>query len=188
MDGNKLKKTFEIIKSVVVWIVLVIVVISTMFTLFNAYTSREKDRYLFGYKIMIVTSDSMMATHFKSGDIIFSKRIEAGQVQEGDVITFVSQAMESYGKIVTHKVKNVTKDIDGNLAFETYGTTTGVSDSALATKVLGIYKCKISKVGKFFIFLKTPVGYILFVFTPISLIIIFQLVNCIKALKEYDKQ
>ena len=176
------------VKNVSFWVICVFAIITTAFTIFSASLSKEQYRYFLGYKVMIVTSDSMKATHFKAGDVIISKRINADQIQEGDVITFVSQSIESYGKTVTHKVKTVTKDVNGKIAFETFGTTTGVSDSALATNVLGKYVGKIPSVGNFFIYLKTPTGYLLLVFIPISTIIIFQLVSCIKALKESEKQ
>lgn len=184
MKNLDVKKALIISKKVAFWLVIVVAVFATVFTVIALNASNQKGQSIFGYKLYVVTSDSMSKTDFKAGDVIISKMVDVNTIKEGDIITFQSDAVESYGKILTHKVKKVTVDVNGNKAFETFGTSTGASDTALATKFIGKYVGKVSNLGNFLGFLKTPVGYILFVFTPISIIVIMQLLNTIKLAKD----
>ena len=64
------KKVLNIIKTVLVWIVLVVSVLMMVFTIVSKLTFNQADRNVFGYKFMIVLSDSMSATHFDAGDVV----------------------------------------------------------------------------------------------------------------------
>ncbi|MBQ7339821.1 MAG: signal peptidase I [Clostridia bacterium] len=188
MKNIDVKKALKITKYVVEWVVIVLAVMASVLAIISINASKVKGQSIFGYKLYVVTSDSMSKTDFDAGDVIISKSVDVNTIKEGDIITFVSNAIESYGKILTHKVRRVTMDVNGNRAFETYGTTTGKSDTALATEIVGKYVGKISNVGNVLAFLKTPTGYILCVFTPISIVIIFQAVNTFKLAKETEEK
>ena len=58
---------------------------------------------------------------------------------------------------MTHKIRSLTTDADGQPAFITYGTTTDTDDEMPVTYpyVLGKYEKCLSGVGNFFQFLKT---------------------------------
>jgi hypothetical protein len=43
-------------------------------------------------------------------------------------------------------------------------------------------------VGTFFTFLRTPLGYILFILIPFMLLIIYQGINCVKAFRSYKAE
>ena len=174
------------IKRFIYWLIILLAVTVTVYTVLFITTSESNGHTFFEYKLYVVQTDSMSKTDFKAGDLIISKEVDINTIREGDIITFVSDSFESYGKTVTHKVRNVTKDINGNRAFETYGTTTGYSDSALATKVLGKYVGKISGFGKVVSFLRIPIVYMTCVFIPITITIIYQLINIFKTLKNSD--
>ena len=45
-------------------------------------------------------------------------------LQPGDIIAFTSQDSANFGETVTHKIRSLTTDADGQPAFITYGTTT----------------------------------------------------------------
>ena len=145
-----MKKVFNVIKTVFIWVVLVISVGMMIFTLISVNTFNKHDKNLFGYKFYVVQTDSMSATHFDAGDVIISKAVELSSLKAGDVITFISQNPESMGETITHMIREVTRDAEGNIAFVTYGTTTDTNDEALATMVIGKYQTKLPKVGKFF--------------------------------------
>ena len=182
-----MKKVFNIIKSIFVWMIVVLAVFMMIFTIISVTTFNRNDRNLFGYRAYIVNSDSMAATDFNAGDLIFVKETDPTTLQAGDIITFISQDSASFGEVVTHKIREKTKDHNGNVGFVTYGTTTGVNDETIVTYlyILGKYEGHLPYVGYFFNFLKTPQGYIVCIFIPFMLLILHQGINTVKLFRRY---
>lgn len=187
MNKKKAKKVLSVIKDVFSWIIIVGALLCTVFTVVLVSTSNQNGYEIFGHKFYIARTDSMSATDFSAGDLVICKSVDVNTLQEGDIITFVSKSVKSYGQTVTHKIRRITKDVNGDRAFVTYGTTTDTDDDALATEVLGKYTGKIKGVGNFIVFSKKPIGYILLIFLPFSILITFQTINCVKLLKENEK-
>lgn len=184
-----LKKIWNIVKTVAVWIVVAFAVFMMIFTIISVNTFDRNERSIFGYKFFVVQTDSMKATHFDAGDIIISKEVaDLTTLKEGDVITFISEGSENYGETVTHRIRKVTTDKDGSIAFKTYGTTTDTDDEALASIVLGKYVGKIPNLGAFFLFLKTTPGYIVCILIPFLVLILSQGINCIQLFRRYRQE
>ncbi len=185
-----MKKTLNVIKNILVWTLLAAAICMMIFTLFSVNTFNKTDRDVFGYKFFIVTSDSMSKTDFSAGDIVIVKEVKASTLKEGDIISFISQNDVSFGETVTHKIRQVLKDEKGNLGFVTYGTTSGNNDEKAVTSsyLLGKYVGKIPNLGHFFAFLKTTPGYIVCIFIPFLLLILYQGLNCIKLFRRYKKE
>lgn len=185
-----MKKALNIVKTTLVWLVVALAVFMMIFTVISVTTFNRNDRDLFGYKAYIVNSDSMAATDFDAGDLIFVKETDPAQLQAGDIITFISQASDSYGQVVTHKIRALTTDAQGNPGFITYGTTTNVDDATVVTYpyVMGKYVSHLDGVGSFFNFLKTPQGYIVCIFVPFMLLILYQGINCVRLFIRYKKE
>ena len=153
------KKIIEVVKTVFTWIVVAFAVCIMIFTLVSVNTFDKNERNLFGFKFFVVQTDSMAKTDFKAGDIVIAKEVkDLRELKAGDIITFISESSHNYGETVTHKIREVTKDADGSIAFVTYGTTTDTDDEALATIVVGKYVGNIPNLGAFFLFLKTTPG------------------------------
>jgi signal peptidase I len=129
----------------------------------------------------------MAATDFNAGDLIFVKEVNGSTLKEGDIITFISQNTESFGETVTHKIRRLTRDASGNPGFITYGTTSNVDDATVVTYpyILGKYETHLPYVGTFFNFLKTPQGYIVCIFIPFMILILYQGINCVKLFRRY---
>ena len=185
----KVAKTLGIIKNVFVWTFVVISVSMMIFTFISVKTLDKTDQNLFGYKFFIVQTDSMAKTDFKAGDIVIAKEVkDLRELKAGDIITFISESSHNYGETVTHKIREVTKDADGSIAFVTYGTTTDTDDEALATIVVGKYVGNIPNLGAFFLFLKTTPGYIICILIPFLILIISQGINCIQLFRRYKQE
>ena len=155
-----MKKMLGLIKKIVVFAIVALAVIMMVFTVVSAAIFNRNDRDLFGYKAYIVNTDSMAATDFSSGDLIFVKEVDPTTLREGDIITFISQGTESFGETVTHKIRKLTRDVNGNAGFITYGTTTGVDDDTVVTYpyIMGKYVGPLPSIGAFFNFLKIEVS------------------------------
>lgn len=185
-----MKKALNIIKTTFVWLVVALAVFMMIFTVISVTTFNRNDRDLFGYKAYIVNSDSMAATDFAAGDLIFVKEVDPTTLQEGDIITYMSQNTDSYGQAITHKIRTLTTDAEGNPGFITYGTTTNTDDTTIVTYpyILGKYVSHLTGVGTFFNFLKTPQGYIVCIFVPFMLLILYQGINCIRLFRRYKQE
>lgn len=185
-----MKKAINIIKNIFTWLVVALAVCMMIFTVVSVNTFDRSDRSIFGYKMFIVLSDSMSKTDFEAGDLVLSKKVDPSTLQVGDIISYQSTNLENYGETVTHKIRELTKDAEGNPGFITYGTTTDTNDENIVTYsfVLGKYQMRLVGVGKFFQFLKTTPGYIVCIFLPFLLLILMQGINSIRLFRKYKKE
>lgn len=185
-----MNKAWEITKKILVGIVVITAIAMMIFTLVTVTTCNQTERSLFGYRGFIVRTDSMSATDFSAGDLVIVKEIDPSELVEGDIIAFTSSDAENYGEVVTHKIRKITKDADGNPAFVTYGTTTDTDDESLATyeNVLGKYVQSIPWAGKLFAFIKTTPGYIVCIFLPFLILIILQGVSSVRLFRQYKQE
>lgn len=192
MEDSKKKKMgvkdwLNLISKIGVILILVLAVFMTIFTVVSVAVFDRTDRGIFGLHAFVVESDSMSATDFKAGDLILVKKVDAGDLQAGDIITFQSLNQDSYGKIVTHKIREKVRTEDGRLGFVTYGTTTGSNDEAVVTSefIIGEYSFRLAGVGRFFHFLKTPMGYVFCIFIPFLLLILWQGLGSLRLFRQY---
>ena len=182
-----MKKLLNILSNVFVWVIVVMAVCVMIFTVVSVSTFDRSDRKIFGYRAYIVMSDSMSETDFNAGDVVLIKSVDPATLREGDIIAFTSQDKDNYGETVTHKIRKAITDENGNPGFITYGTTTDTDDSTVVTYpyIQGKYERHIPKIGSFFLFLKTVPGYIIFILVPFAVLLVYQGINCTKAIREY---
>ena len=180
----------KILKNIFVWLFVAVTVCMMVFTIVSVYTFDRSDRNLFGYKAFIVLSDSMSKTDFSAGDLVLVKEVDPSTLKEGDIIAYTSQNTANYGETVTHKIRKLTTDANGEPGFITYGTTTDTDDETVVTYpyVLGKYSSHIPKVGKFFQFLKTTPGYIVCILVPFLLLILLEGIRCIRLFRKYKAE
>ena len=181
-----MKKAVNAIMSVLSTLMMIVAVCVMVFTIISVNTFNRQDRSLMGYKAFIVLSDSMSATDFDAGDLVLTKDVNPAELQEGDIIAYISENPDNYGEVVTHKIRTVNPDG----TFTTYGTTTDTDDAYPVSweQVLGKYDKAIPKVGAFFNFLKTTPGYICCIFVPFALLIMMQGLNTVKLFKQYKRE
>lgn len=144
-----MKKVMNIVKNVVVWLVVIVAVCMMVFTIVSVTTFNRNNRHLFGFRAYVVTSDSMSKTDFDAGDLILVKKVDPTTLKKGDIITYMSQNPESFGETITHKIRTLTTDANGNPGFITYGTTTDTDDATIVTYpyVLGRYEKAIKRMA-----------------------------------------
>ena len=183
-------KALKIIRSIFVWLMVALAVFMMIFTIISVSTFDRADRNLFGYKAFIVLSDSMSKTDFNAGDLVLVKEVDPSTLKEGDIIAYTSQNTSNYGETVTHKIRKLTTDANGEPGFVTYGTTTDTDDETVVTYpyVLGKYSSRIPKVGAFFQFLKSTPGYIVCVLIPFLLLFLLEGIRCIRLFRKYKAE
>ena len=183
-------KVLKVLKNVFTWLLVVAAVCMMVFTVVSVTTFDRNDRDLFGYKAFICRSDSMKATDFAAGDLVFVKEVSPATIKEGDIISYRSEDPDTFGETFTHKVRSLITDENGQPCFITYGTTTGVDDELPVkyTQFQGLYKFDIPKLGTFFTFLKTTPGYFICIFLPFMLLILMQGIDTVKLFRKYKNE
>ena len=183
-------KVLKIIRSIFVWLIAALAVGMMVFTVVSVSTFDRTDRNLFGYKAFIVLSDSMSKTDFGAGDLVLIKEVDPATLKDGDIIAYTSQNNSNYSETVTHKIRKLTTDANGEPGFVTYGTTTDADDETVVTYpyVLGKYQSHIPKVGTFFQFLKSTPGYIVCILVPFLALILIEGIRCIRLFRKYKAE
>lgn len=183
-----MKKALRIIGNILTALILIFALLVMIFTVISVNTVNREDASIFGYKPYIVLSDSMQDT-FKVGDIAVSKTVDVSTLEPGDIITFSSIDPANYGETVTHKIREITT-YEGEPAFVTYGTTTGVDDTYPVpfANVTGEYQFRLPGMGYFFEFLRTPAGYVTLILIPFLLLILLQAIKFFRLARQYKAE
>lgn len=183
-------KLWKVFRTILVWLVVLLAVFMMVFTIVSVTTFNSNQRTLFGYRALIVMSDSMSATDFSAGDLVLTRYVDPDTLQPGDIIAYSSLDPDSYGETITHKIRSRATNASGEPGFVTYGTTTDTDDAIIVTYpyVLGKYTGRIPKAGSFFLFLKTTPGYIVCILLPFLLLILMEGVHCIRLFKQYKSE
>ena len=179
-----MKKALDIAVRIITTVILIFSVCVMIFTVISVNTV-GKDADFLGYKPYIVLSDSMRDT-FAVGDLSVSVQTDPETLEPGDIITFTSIDPSNYGTVITHKIREIT-EYEGEPAFVTYGTTTGVDDSYPVPfdNVIGEYKFRLPKMGYFFEFLTTPAGYVTVILIPFLVLIALQGAKFFRLVRQY---
>ena len=195
--SEKSKKIVDIVVKVFTGLVVAFAVFMMVFTIISVTTLDKNDRNLFGLRMYIVQTDSMskseknkdMKVHFNAGDIVLIKKAkDPYALKDGQIIAFMSQNEDTFGETVTHMIRSVKTDGQGNtIGYVTFGTHTDTNDKALVEPmyVMGVYSGKLPKLGYFFEYLQTTPGYIVCILVPFVLLIGYQGINCVKLFKRY---
>ena len=155
---------------------------------------------IFGYKPLIVMSDSMYP-QIKTNDLIFSKVVEPSTLKVGDVITF----REEGGGVVTHQIHDIKVDGEGNTYFETvginnfardengdiiYNTVNGAAilvvdtDPVYYDQVEGLYVSRMAGFGGFIYWMQSTWGLIVCIGIPLIAFVVYGFIRYNASLKE----
>ena len=134
----------------------------------------EKVVPLFGEYVIITQS---MVPTIKINDAVIVKRSTRDELDIGDVITFQSTDDRYAGLTITHRIVGMQSLSNGNLVYRTKGDNNKIEDSSvvLEDNIYGKVILKLPKFGYVQNFLKTPLGFILFIGLPIFMIIVINI-------------
>ena len=138
------KKLFNIIETIVLYILSAIVIVSAV--LFAVNTSPNKS--IFGYRYYTVLTESM-SPNYNVGDVVIVHIEEADTISVGDVITFnPSSDSEAY---LTHRVTEKVPNYEnsGVTCFKTKGDANSDEDGFLIDerRIVGKVTAGIPKLG-----------------------------------------
>ena len=137
------------------------------------------------FNAYVVLTGSMLP-EIQVYDVVITKKVDAKDLNEGDVITFASADSRFLGTIITHRIikKNPKTGTEG-YTFQTKGDNNNVADSALVPEdnIYGKVILKIPKLGYLQEFLASDGGWIIVILIPCLTVISYDIVKLAKGLK-----
>lgn len=162
----------------------------------------------FGKSYLTVLSDSMNIENedynfkgFKRGDIIVIDRYSWSEASEtqfdlGKIITF--EWVDDNGNLyyLTHRIIDINKEngyylTQGDVASSmnlSIDPADGYAEKVYFVEVVGTYEKTIPWIGNIFLFLQSPLGFLLLVVIPLIGLFIFEIFNFRKAYIGYRKE
>ena len=137
------------------------------------------------YNAYVVLTGSMLP-EIQVYDVVVTKKIEAKDLKEGDVITFASSDTRFLNTIITHRIIKKYYDAEKKeYTFQSKGDNNNVADSALvqSNNIYGKVIFKIPKLGYLQEFLASRGGWIIAILLPCLAVISYDVVKLVKGLK-----
>lgn len=169
-------KVLTVIGTILCVLLLPVLIINCTLII-KSYTNSSEVPSVGGTFPMIILSDSMKP-EFESGDLILCRTTDPEDVKEGDIICFYDPAGNGT-TTVTHRVKEVTTDENGDLAWMTKGDSNNIEDTLLvpSKNLIGEYRSHIPGLGNVAMFMQTTQGLILCVICPIILLVAYDMIR-----------
>lgn len=166
--GQISSKGLNIFLTVVVLIMLPLVV----FTLISSKTNK-----LGGIQSFVVLTGSMEPA-IKTGSVIYTQPTTS--YKPNDVIAFIQN-----GKTITHRIVDA-KITEKSVEYVTKGDANNAKDSeaVLGASVVGEKVFVVPYLGRLIIFLSTVKGFALLIVMPISLFVLFEILNIKKEMEK----
>lgn len=161
---------------VILCVILVPILIMNLTLIAKSFMNKEDVPNVGGRFPLIVLTDSMYP-EIESGDLIFCRTAEAGDIQKGDVIAFFDPAGNGT-TVVTHRVVEVVQE-GQSLSFRTKGDANNTEDRLLvpAENLVGIYRSRIPGAGNVALFMQSTTGLIVCVVLPIVLLVGYDMIR-----------
>lgn len=183
-----MKKVIKSILSVIKYLVLLVFFVYIAIVVVQNVTNNKAS--IGGYHVFTIVSESMVPK-YQIGDILIVKSVDPSTLKVKDDITYQGTEGDFEGKVVTHKLIEITKDEKGNPVYITEGIANVMPDPEITgDQIVGkvVYKTKVlSLVNKL---LSNKFVFFLVIFVPIfgyAIIKILKLINNVSDDEEDEK-
>lgn len=182
-NKNVGKKTvFRMIIDIVSWTIFALLMLLAAFLIYyviatNIY-ARKGERFKPIVSLYTIISGSMLPT-IQVYDVVVNQRIDdPTKLQEGDIITFISQSKINYGETITHRIIKVTYE-DGKYYYTTKGDYNLVPDESPVeyNNVIGKVILKIPQLGQVQFFLLKQGAKLFLILIPAFGVLIYDLLK-----------
>jgi signal peptidase I len=142
---------------------MILVIIMIIFSMFVSQNS-NKPLNLFGIMPLTVLSNSMVPV-FEAGDVIISRKVDPGELNEGDIISYYNEEKN----LITHRIISIEEE-NGERRFYTKGDNNNTTDEGFitGTDIVGTEQFHIPKLGLLSQYTKGPMGFFLFIIFPLT--------------------
>lgn len=176
------KSVFRMIIDIVSWTIFALLMLLAAFLIYyviatNIY-ARKGERFKPIVSLYTIISGSMLPT-IQVYDVVVNQRIDdPTKLQEGDIITFISQSKINYGETITHRIIKVTYE-DGKYYYTTKGDYNLVPDESPVeyNNVIGKVILKIPQLGQAQFFLLKQGAKLFLILIPAFGVLIYDLLK-----------
>lgn len=160
-----LKGLYEIIR-----VILFIIIVVSLAVILTQRVSNNK-KSVAGYRVFTIVTESMVPEYLV-GDTILIKNIEPSKLKVGDDITYLGEEESFKGKIVTHRVIDISKSDDGTYTITTKGIANDKEDPKITSnQVYGKVIYKIKSISYLNSIIGNLYGMYFIIFIPLTLMI-----------------
>ena len=136
-----------------------------------------------GFRTYVIVSSSM-EPYLHIGDVILVRDTNPDKVKLKDLISYQGESKEYKNKIITHQVVNIKKE-DGRYIYYTKGTKNKTIDPAVyEEQVYGVMKYKFFILSIISKMIRTTIGFIILVITPLAILLISEIRSITKEIDE----
>ena len=178
---TQVKKVWSVICKILNAFFLVLLVGLVIILLYLAIGSRGNGLpFLQNYQLFTVLSGSM-EPKLNVGGVIIVEKVDPMTLQEGDIITFLSNDTNLNGKVVSHRIVEIVNNSNGRM-FITKGDANESRDDAAAVpdNVIGRVIFHIPYLGYLLNFMKTKNGFFLILLLPCMVILLVESISLMK--------
>jgi signal peptidase len=171
---NKLRNAVHIVATaigIVLCVILAPIVVVNLTLVVKSYRYPDKVPSVFGVSPLMVTSGSM-EPNVGLDDLIFVRAVaDPATLEIGDIISY----LENPTTVVTHRIISIAVNEAGEREFTVKGDANNVADEnpVKETQLVGKYFAKIHDGGQLAMFMKEPIGMVLFMGVPILLFLLY---------------
>ncbi len=183
----KIKSIINYIFSVISWTLFSLLIFCAAFLIYYFVALKlyeaKGPKYKPLFSIYTIVTDSMVPT-INVYDIIINKDVKnPTDIKKGDIITFISKGIVSYGMTITHRVNDIYVDEKTNeYEYVTKGDHNPIKDDTPApySNLIGKVILRFPGLGQVQRFVGTKFGWLVVVIIPALVIIIQDIMKLIK--------
>ena len=140
-----------------------------------------------GFSVFRVITGSM-EPEIPIGSLLLSREVPISEIENKDIVCFISKEPPTQGKVITHRVVGITTKADGSILLETRGDANLVTDRYYVTvdNLIGRvtwYTKEGNLMAGVMSFLTNEVGFLIFILFPILLVAGFILKSCVQNIR-----
>ena len=163
------------IVGIILCAILLPFVIVNMTLVIKSYVYPDKVPTFLGVAPMIVTSGSMHP-NIKLDDLVFTREVKQETLKERDVIAYLAKPE---GPVITHRIVEISATREGEVFYYCQGdaNNTPDQDPVFWGQVIGKFWFRIEGAGYYALFMKEPIGMVIFVGIPLALFVIYDAIR-----------
>lgn len=162
--------------------------ILVMYLLFLIIVGLSNNMSIIGYRLFTIKASSMAGV-YDLDDVIMTKKVDSNKLKVGNDIVYEGECGGLNGVKVTNRIVKIDKDKKGEKAFITKGVNSNVDDPSISSKqIIGKVTLKVPIITQINHIFKDGMSFFLFIFCPLVLIIILEIVKTILDIKLENKQ
>ena len=186
---KKIKEFFQnpivkIVSKIISGVILFILILIAAFLIYYVISAKiyesKGEKFEPKFSLYTIISPSMVP-NINVYDVVFDMKVNANEIKQGDVITFISTSSLSEGATITHRVVDII-ETDSGRKFRTKGDNNLVADTSLVDEshLIGKVLFKIPALGRVQFLLQSKGGLLFALLIPAVGVVIYDILKVIR--------